>query len=76
MTKGSRYITINLANVLKEREMTQAELADAIKIRRATINDLYHNRSKQLPINVLNEIVNELGITDMNELLTIKYDKN
>lgn len=66
-----KRISIKLAKVLEDREKTQAQLADAIEVRRATIHDLYHDKSKQIPRNVLDKIINELNITDMNELLEI-----
>lgn len=69
-----KRISIKLAKVLEKHGKTQAQLADAIDIRRATIHDLYHDKSKQIPRNVLDKIINELNITDMNELFEIVDD--
>ena len=69
-----KKLEIKLKELLESRGKTQAELADAIGVRRATINDLYHNRSKQIPRNVVDKIAEELNITDINEILSIVSD--
>lgn len=66
-----KKIDIRLKELLQSRGITQAQLADAIDVRRATINDLYHNRSKHIPRDVADKIIEELNIADINELLTI-----
>jgi len=72
---GNKIITIKLDELLKKHDMTQAQLADAIEIRRATIHDLFHDKSKQIPRSVLEKIINELDVTDINELITIEEVK-
>ncbi|MBU5265720.1 helix-turn-helix domain-containing protein [Virgibacillus proomii] len=66
-----KKIKIRLDEVLKEKGYTQAQLADAIGVRRATIHDLYHNKSKQIPIEVLTKIVNELNLKSVDEILVL-----
>ena len=72
---AAKRITIKLDELLKKHDLTQAQLADAIDVRRATIHDLYHNKSKQVPRSVLDKIVNELDIKDLNELIAIEEEK-
>ncbi|WP_077624960.1 helix-turn-helix domain-containing protein [Sediminibacillus massiliensis] len=62
---------IKLEELLRKHGITQTQLADSIGVRRATINDLYHNRSKQIPRSVIDKIANELNIKDINELITL-----
>jgi len=66
-----KELNITLKELLESRGMTQAQLADAIDVRPATINDMYHNRSKHIPRNVIAKIADELDITDIGELLTL-----
>ncbi|MBM7717326.1 DNA-binding Xre family transcriptional regulator [Bacillus thermophilus] len=68
-----RRITIKLKEVLDKRGMTQKQLADLTEIRPATIHDLYHDRSKQIPRNVIEQIAEALNIDDINELITIEH---
>lgn len=70
-----KRIQIRLKEQLEKRGMQQKELADITEIRPATIHDLYHDKSKQFPRQVLEKIVNALDIDDMNELLAIVDDK-
>ncbi|MCC2250367.1 helix-turn-helix transcriptional regulator [Virgibacillus sp. AGTR] len=67
-----KKIRIRLDELLKEKGYTQAQLADAIEVRRATIHDIYHNKSKQLPIDVLNKITNELKLKSIDKLIVIE----
>lgn len=66
-------IKIMLAERLAERGLTQADLARATGIRAATINDLYHNRARQISIKNLNAICEAL-LCDLPDLLTQHYD--
>lgn len=69
-----KRIRIMLDELLMKEGKTQAQLADDIEVRRATINDMYHNRSKQLPIEVLTKIVNYLNLNSIDELIKIIED--
>ncbi len=69
-----KVVQIKLLEVLEREGKTQAQLADAIEVRRATINDMYHNRSKQVPLKVLAKICTELNC-DISDLLTLVDEK-
>ncbi|GGE80415.1 helix-turn-helix domain-containing protein [Priestia taiwanensis] len=64
-------VKILLKEQLDKCGLTQKELSEATEVRAATIHDLYHNKSKQIPIKVLEKIADELNIRDMNKLLVI-----
>lgn len=66
-----KVVKLRIKEQLDKRGMQQKELAEITKIRPATINDLYHDRSKQIPREVIEKIVNALDIDDINELITI-----
>lgn len=66
-----KVVKLRLKEQLDKRGMQQKELAEMAKIRPATINDLYHDRSKQIPREVIEKIANALDIDDINELITI-----
>ncbi len=61
----------NLKQLLDKKGITQKELAIATGIREATISDMCRDTSKRYPKDVLEKIINELGINDLNELLSI-----
>lgn len=65
-------IKVLLKEQLERRDLTQKELSEATGIRAATIHDLYHNKSKQLPIKAIEKIVAELHIVDINELIILE----
>lgn len=65
-------IKVLLKEQLEKRGLTQKELSEATEIRAATINDLYHNKSKQLPIKAIEKIAAELQIKDINEIITFE----
>ncbi|WP_087974143.1 helix-turn-helix domain-containing protein [Oceanobacillus rekensis] len=67
-----KKVEIKLKDLLESRGMSQAKLSETIGIRPGTINDLYHNRNKHIPRNVIDKIVNELDVKDIKELLTIE----
>jgi len=66
-----KVVKLRIKEQLDKRGMQQKELAEMTKIRPATINDLYHDRSKQIPREVIEKIANALDIDDINELITI-----
>jgi putative transcriptional regulator len=66
-----KVVKLRIKEQLDKRGMQQKELAEITKIRPATINDLYHDRSKQIPREVIEKIANALDIDDINELITI-----
>ncbi|WP_096189998.1 helix-turn-helix domain-containing protein [Evansella halocellulosilytica] len=69
-----RTIKSNLKEVLKERGLTQKELAEKIEVREATISELCNNKLKLYPREVLSKIAEELDIDDINSIITIKKE--
>ncbi|MGG2091940.1 helix-turn-helix transcriptional regulator [Bacillus sp. S13(2024)] len=65
-------IKILLREQLEKRGLTQKDLSEATGIRAATIHDLYHNKSKQLPIKAIEKISAELHIVDIGELIILE----
>lgn len=69
-----KRIKTRIKDELDARGMTQKELADLTGIRPATINDLYHDRSKQFPRDVLEKIASALNIDDISEIIELVDD--
>lgn len=70
-------VKIRLREVLEERGMTQQELAERTGIRPAAISALSRAIVERINIDHLERIASELGITDINELVTfITFDSN
>lgn len=70
-----KRIKTRIKEELEARGMTQKELAELTGIRPATINDLYHDRSKQFPRDVLEKIASVLNIDDINEIIELVDDE-
>lgn len=66
-------IKSRLKVLLAENELTQKELAEKIGARLPTINDLCNNKSKQIPIKLLDDICN-LFNCDIGDIL--KHENN
>lgn len=69
-----REVKINLAKYMDERGISQAELAKSIGERRATIHDMYHGKTKRIPIDILGKVCTLLNI-EVGELLTLEEAK-
>lgn len=69
-----KRIKTRIKDELDARGMTQKELAELTGIRPATINDLYHDRSKQFPRDVLEKIASALNIDDIGEIIELVDD--
>ncbi|WP_368986173.1 helix-turn-helix domain-containing protein [Caldifermentibacillus hisashii] len=69
-----KRIKTRIKDELEARGMTQKELADLTGIRPATINDLYHDRSKQFPRDVLEKIASALNIDEISEIIELVDD--
>ncbi|MDR4152099.1 transcriptional regulator [Bacillus cereus] len=65
-------IKVLLKEQLEKRGLSQKDLSEATGVRAATIHDLYHNKSKQLPIKAIEKIATELQIVDIRELIILK----
>ncbi|MDA1612205.1 helix-turn-helix transcriptional regulator [Bacillus cereus] len=65
-------IRVLLKEQLEKRGLSQKDLSEATGVRAATIHDLYHNKSKQLPIKAIEKIATKLQIADIRELIILK----
>jgi transcriptional regulator with XRE-family HTH domain len=70
-----KRIKTRIKDELEARGMTQKELAELTGIRPATINDLYHDRSKQFPRDVLEKIASALNIDHISEIIELVDDE-
>lgn len=56
-------INFNLGAILKEKGMSQRELARRLRVRPNTINDLVNNNTKLIAKDMLNDLCRELNVT-------------
>lgn len=66
-------IRINLSDILKERDMSQAKLAEIANVRPASISTMCRNNTVMLSLEILAKIMKALGITDVGTIL--EYDE-
>lgn len=64
-------IEIRLAELLKDRNLTQAQLAEMADMRPNAISNLVRGYVDRLSIEHIEKIVNTLGLTNINELITL-----
>jgi putative transcriptional regulator len=64
-------LRIKLDEVLKDRNMSQKELARLTGIRPAAISELYNNQRKSINREHIEKIAAALNISDISELITI-----
>lgn len=67
-------IKIHLSKILGERRMSQKELAEKTNIRRATINEMYHELVERVNLDYLSRICEVLNIK-IEDLLEYVPDK-
>ncbi|MBQ6992804.1 MAG: helix-turn-helix transcriptional regulator [Clostridia bacterium] len=67
-------IKIKLSDLLGKHKMTQKALADATKIRPATISKMYYEETKRIDINQINSICKAFDC-EVSELLEYIPDK-
>lgn len=67
-------IELRIGNAIRERGLTQKELAEKAGIRPAAISQLARGYIERLNIEHLEKIANALQITDINELITINVE--
>lgn len=63
-----------LGEVLKERGLTQYELAELAHIRLASIGHIARNPRAKVNIEHYEKIVKALGITDIRELIVLEVE--
>jgi putative transcriptional regulator len=64
-------LRVKLDEVLKDRNMSQKELAELTGIRPAAISELYNNQRKSINREHIEKIAAALNISDISELITI-----
>lgn len=64
-------LRVKLDEVLKDRNMSQKELAELTGIRPAAISELYNNQRKSINRDHIEKIAAALNISDINELITL-----
>lgn len=62
-------IVVKLRNVLRDRHMTQKELAQKVGIREGTISDIANDSRTSINKEHLAKIADSLGIRDIRELI-------
>lgn len=68
-------IVIDVKAKLKEQKMSQKTLAELTGLREATISEIINNRRSTINRKHLGLILDALKIKDMNEVITIAYEK-
>lgn len=66
-----KKVKINLAEILKSRGMTQAQLADLSEVRPNAISNLCRGYVDRLSIEHIEKICNALEIDNINELIQL-----
>lgn len=66
---------IKLDELLKERNITQKELAEITGIRPAAISELYNNQRKSINREHIEKIAEALKINDISQIITIDSEK-
>ena len=65
-------VKIKLKDILKQRNMTQKELAEMANIREATISEIVRGSRTVININHLTAIAEALNITDIEQLIVLE----
>lgn len=63
---------VKLTEILKERNMTQKELAELTEIRPAAISELANNQRRSINRDHIERVAKALNITDINDLITLR----
>ncbi len=70
-----RKIRIKLADILKERGMTQAQIAEVADIRPNAISNLCRGYVDRLSIEHLEKLSEALQLSSISELIELENDK-
>lgn len=65
-------LRIKLSDILKERDMTQKELAEATGIRTAAISEICSNQRRTINRTHLTRIAETLGIREAGDLIEFR----
>jgi putative transcriptional regulator len=69
--KMSKKLTVNLPELLKQKNMSLRELSRKTGIRHAALSELSHLKRSSINVNHLLAIINELEINDIREIIDI-----
>jgi len=69
-------VVIKLREILKERGMTQKELAQKCSLREATISQIARGNKGSINIEHLEKIAHGLEITEISDLLQLQSEEN
>lgn len=67
-------VYVRLAELLKERNMTQKQLAEETGLRPATISEIVNNQRSAINRDHMSRICEVLKIEDIGDLITMKDD--
>ena len=65
-------LVIHLKQHMKERNLTQTQLAEMSGVRQAAISQLSRGHSEKLHVPTLEKLAYALGITDITKLLSLE----
>lgn len=68
-----RKLNIHIKELLKKHNITQNELARRTAIEPARLSELTNGKRKQLNIDYIIKIAEELDITDLNEIMSLEF---
>ena len=68
---GKLYLNIKIKQLLKEKGISQKELAERTGLREATISELANNRRDVINKQHLLLIMEELNIDDLNDIVEV-----
>lgn len=68
-----RKLSIHIKELLKKHNMTQNELARRTAIEPARLSELTNEKRKQINVDYIVKIAEELDITDLNEIMSLEF---
>lgn len=68
-------VKIHLSRILGEKRMSQKELSEKTGIRRATINEMYHELAERINLDYLSKMCEVLNVK-IEDILEYIPDKN
>ena len=68
-------VRLNVDLILKKHGFTQRQLAEIANVRPAVVNQLANQKVTRLSLHHVEKICNALGITEINEVVTLEETK-
>ena len=68
-----RKLVFHIKELIEKHNITQNELARRTAIEPARLSELANGKRKQIEINYIVKIAEELDITDINEIMSLEY---